>query len=590
MYELHFTGIEADKLLNTISVVGNNKADIIDFVVETVQHSISLAGYNCYIKVETKSGSYFNKEKLTVEERGDKLHCPWTLTWDYTQYKELQCQLQFQSDDGEEVVWQSRIFYLRLQNTLGVDGMISSKYPTILTQLEAEVATFDGRIHTLELRTPVTPVSDGLSIIDDLENPSPYQLYRYYDEMTEQPYDTLTILGERKALISAECIATKNGAQLNANTLPNYFDEDWPRIVDSIDNVTNCYTAYFKNSQDVVVCQAIRIGTNKNTGSLQLSLVESTEQVTVRVGKYFNFYDDEPHYDANSKVILNDDNYELPETGYIDIPVVIDDGILVIQNIDGRIHLYAIMTEGAEDELFEEDIPTTTWCHEYFYDKSEIDVKLTEKESVTNKVTAIDKDSTNTQYPSAKAVFNKTGQNWYYDDFFGDESQQQTYCIPFITRLQDVYLVDIDDDVESTDAAFVNVYYEYANRTMFFVNAQQYEFDGNVRATQFIHDWTISNVVTTSEQIDLSEIAEIQTLQLIRSVDWSEGGSITFPSRIAYIVFIPLNLTKSEVDYFTVDNAQHMLKCNALQEQGLLDLSFEIMLDNNIATVIVNAK
>ena len=46
-----------------------------------------------------------------------------------------------------------------------------------------------------------------------------------------------------------------------------------------------------------------------------------------------------------------------------------------------------------------------TLTKKWFYDKTEVDNKLSNKESTSNKTTALSSSSTNTQYPSAKAVF-----------------------------------------------------------------------------------------------------------------------------------------------------------------------------------------
>ena len=139
MYELEFTGLEANHLVSSISVMMNNNADVVRFILQVDQQSVSLHGYNAYLKVESKSGAYFNKEKLIVIEDDGSLLLDWTITEDYTLYEHLNCQLQFQSDNSEEVVWQSKIFYLKLNRTLSVDGKIVLHYPTILSQLEAKV-------------------------------------------------------------------------------------------------------------------------------------------------------------------------------------------------------------------------------------------------------------------------------------------------------------------------------------------------------------------------------------------------------------------------------------------------------------------
>lgn len=46
-----------------------------------------------------------------------------------------------------------------------------------------------------------------------------------------------------------------------------------------------------------------------------------------------------------------------------------------------------------------------TLTKKWFYDKTEVDNKLSNKESTSNKTTTLSSSSTNTQYPSAKAVY-----------------------------------------------------------------------------------------------------------------------------------------------------------------------------------------
>lgn len=361
MYTLHFTGIEADKLLTIISVVGNNKADIMNFVVEKEQHSIILSGYHCYIKIENIAGTYFNKEKLEVTEIGSQLSCPWTLTWDYTQYQDLKCQLQFQSDDGEEIVWQSKIFYLKLQTTLGVDGKISSKYPTIITQLEEEVSTFDGRISELEEKTPVTKYYGDFTPTDE----SFLQIYRRYNEETETPSQTLEIVNSRTVAVECDCNTTRNNVSLTMNTLPDYFENTFSECIDSEDPgfLNNAYTAFFTSSSGLIVCQAIRLGTSKNQGKLELKFNEKFDRVVLKVGKYFNYYNDEYHYDENASasIIIDEEEtfYELPESGYREIEVQLTDSkTLELDSQGKRIHLYGFVAANAEKEYYKEKLVT----------------------------------------------------------------------------------------------------------------------------------------------------------------------------------------------------------------------------------------
>lgn len=169
MYELYFSGINADTLLNKVSVVNNNNADVIYLLIKKQQQSISLEGYTGYIKVQNKSRTFIDKARLEVDSiSADTLRLTWHLLRKHTQFETIECQVQFQSNTSEDVVWQSAIFYLKLSQTIRADKEISDKYPTILNQIEIELADHERRIEALEEGGTTYTAGIGISILNDV--------------------------------------------------------------------------------------------------------------------------------------------------------------------------------------------------------------------------------------------------------------------------------------------------------------------------------------------------------------------------------------------------------------------------------------
>ncbi len=124
--------------------------------------------------------------------------------------------------------------------------------------------------------------------------------------------------------------------------------------------------------------------------------------------------------------------------------------------------LYLIGPTGQGSDKYEEYVypdSTTGWVKigdtsidlSDYYTKTQADTLLAEKEAVANKVTSIDGDSTDTQYPSAKVV---------YDAFTSDNAEiqalakllvQQQYEIDGLKKMVEENLGDIRATTINTD-------------------------------------------------------------------------------------------------------------------------------------------
>lgn len=153
MLVINYKGKTPQQPFYSIGVKGNNKANKICFIFNAIQQDIDLRELQPYLKVQNKEHSYLDKIKLEeVQKSYDDtiLETIWEMTKKSTQYRNLELQLQFQSDNSDEIVWQTQIVEIELSETINADEEASEKNPTIINQLEKEVANHETRIKSLE--------------------------------------------------------------------------------------------------------------------------------------------------------------------------------------------------------------------------------------------------------------------------------------------------------------------------------------------------------------------------------------------------------------------------------------------------------
>lgn len=161
MLVINYKGITPQQRFYSHAVKGNNNANEIKFIVERYQNDLDLASLTPYLKVSSKCENYFDKISLTLTNDDDFVYLVWTMTRKSTHYRNLELQLQFQSDDSDDVVFQTQIVELELNETINADKEISEEYPTILSQLEKMIKEIEANAEKI---TSMTYVNDVLTI------------------------------------------------------------------------------------------------------------------------------------------------------------------------------------------------------------------------------------------------------------------------------------------------------------------------------------------------------------------------------------------------------------------------------------------
>ena len=140
MLVINYRGITPQNNFYSFGVKANNKANKIKFVLSNVQDFLTIGGFTPYLKVQSKEHEYIDKIELESSVVGNNVEMVWEMTRKSTQYRNLELQLQFQSNDDDEIVWQSMIVLIELCETIPADKVISEKYPSELEHLEKSVA------------------------------------------------------------------------------------------------------------------------------------------------------------------------------------------------------------------------------------------------------------------------------------------------------------------------------------------------------------------------------------------------------------------------------------------------------------------
>lgn len=171
MLVINYKGNKPQQRFYTLGVIDNNNANKIRFVLEQAQNLINLSGYQWYLKVQNKDHDYHDKIMLEnpIVENGT-ITLDWLLTRKSTQFRNLELQLEYHSASGD-IVWQTMIVELEMNETIKTDEEISEKYPTELEQMEELVEGYDERIRHIE-ETSLTQDD----IIDNCESENPHKV------------------------------------------------------------------------------------------------------------------------------------------------------------------------------------------------------------------------------------------------------------------------------------------------------------------------------------------------------------------------------------------------------------------------------
>ena len=131
------------------SVINNNDVD----EVQIFSHYTQYEDYSCYLKVMSDDDEYADKyfiDSAHKEVIGDALVIKWLMSKEFTQYKKIAIQLQFENMAGEQVA-QSRIVEITLNDSLPTGEKKSHNVsPSVLEQLERRIAELEAKVDELE--------------------------------------------------------------------------------------------------------------------------------------------------------------------------------------------------------------------------------------------------------------------------------------------------------------------------------------------------------------------------------------------------------------------------------------------------------
>ena len=298
-------------------------------------------------------------------------------------------QLVITEVGNEEIpIFKSKKFYLTVAESINANTELPDEYATLYDQIEEKIAEVNNLNITAER------VSDGveIDITDKTGETTTTKVNDGQDGVDGKDakingYNTITI--EAGTNIGLE----QEGETLTINNI--YDDSDKGASIDvSINTTTYVMTINLKNSD----------GTTISTSSIDLPL----ESVVVS-----GYYDS-----TNKKIVLI-----LKDESTIDIPV--GDLVAGLQTeITSDNKLSADLVDDTNStNKFVTSAEKTTWNNKSDFSGNYNDLtnkpNLTLKEDKSNKVTEIDEDSTDTEYPSAKCVYDsQTKQDTLIDMSF----------------------------------------------------------------------------------------------------------------------------------------------------------------------------
>ena len=121
-----------------VGVKKNNNANKVKFVLKANQDGIDLQNLTPYLKLQNKEHTYLDKIELETiyKSANGIIEITWLMTRKSMQHRYLEAQLVFE-DNEEDIVWQTLIVELELNETIDADEEISEANPTILQQYKA---------------------------------------------------------------------------------------------------------------------------------------------------------------------------------------------------------------------------------------------------------------------------------------------------------------------------------------------------------------------------------------------------------------------------------------------------------------------
>ncbi len=161
-----------------IGVIGNNKVDKLEFVIDRFQGDTDLADYTPYLKVQSRNLEWADKYWLVNNSKDEtKLRFIYSITDILTTEKAVDVQLSFEKLVDEDIlVWQTKTCNLAFDVTVNVGEIVARKYPEVLKNIEVELS---GKITEYQNQFFFPNVGEENRIYIDKEN---NRIYRYDTE------------------------------------------------------------------------------------------------------------------------------------------------------------------------------------------------------------------------------------------------------------------------------------------------------------------------------------------------------------------------------------------------------------------------
>lgn len=325
----------------------------------------------------------------------------------------------------------------------------------------------------------------------------------------------------------------KSGNQINATNLNNYLT-NYSQAIEEPLTVENIYSNKIER-ETIETIETLRIGARNNIGTLELKMKGNTQ--TIRVGKYYYIpqSSDQPTYDEDAKVIINDVEYSFnSDSQILDIKVENNQTITIQNNGLGRIFLYQIST--------------------YTEDRNEW--KLDELDTIRERTAVTDALNDNLKENYIEPLQTTVAEHTRKFNEVDDEVTGLADSIDNInSRMSDVQILN-------NSGVFPKAGYNYLNKILHSIPGNRYYICKELRDdSSTSYNWSFANVTGTAEvtssnwsgfcQEVPNDFGDVVTLVNL-SKFFRNAGSVKLgsSSSTGYLQLrLPSGITKIEIDY-----------------------------------------
>lgn len=337
MLVINYKGNTPQQRFYNFGVQGNDKSNIITFVVGRHQPSVDLLPFACNLKLVGKGSEYKDYINLVGEydENSDTISFEWLMTLKSTEYRNLEMQLEFIGDNGE-IIWQTLIVGLELSDEIIVDKKaIGEKDATLIDQLSARVGELDAKVDELE-----SDVENAKEII--IDNPSDY--------LNEKGLEKIIRVADRNNNVNKSYLINKvnKPSTLVEMKFDDIGEESGEIISNEMFAELNNFTAIFGDSandycenlfvlfynRSGVITQGVLFSNDESYGSLTIDNGEHSKEIRIVVGKYFE-------YDENGNKVFDEHSALYYESGNGDGTIdITEEKMEITLSLNDNGHLY----------------------------------------------------------------------------------------------------------------------------------------------------------------------------------------------------------------------------------------------------------